>query len=247
MRPAVQIAGHCFLRGSRYSRPVPISPFFLPRRLCRFTNHVCPTFSRNPDASHVSALRGGIGDLGPAAYEFVNWLAAAKQTLVAGSSHRPGGLGQLTVFLHLGIRRQRAHDQPRAPRRARLPRLVSSSAVRGIRWRGRFRERPRSQTAVAARRRRAIFCNPQRTTRASASTTFCAENHWWLDDYALFAVLREHYRRQCLGACGPSKLPSASPSALAKLRAELEDLIAVESVPAVRILRTVALVARVLR
>ena len=32
---------------------------------------------------HPSSLpsRGGIGDFGPAAYEFVDWLAAAKQTL----------------------------------------------------------------------------------------------------------------------------------------------------------------------
>src|SRR5271165_2141495 len=32
---------------------------------------------------HPTSLpsRAGIGDLGPAAYEFVNWLAAAKQTL----------------------------------------------------------------------------------------------------------------------------------------------------------------------
>src|SRR5664280_2190058 len=32
---------------------------------------------------HPTSLpsRGGIGDLGPAAYEFVDWLAAAKQTL----------------------------------------------------------------------------------------------------------------------------------------------------------------------
>ena len=32
---------------------------------------------------HPTSLpsRGGIGDLGPAAYEFVEWLAAAKQTL----------------------------------------------------------------------------------------------------------------------------------------------------------------------
>ena len=32
---------------------------------------------------HPSSLpsRGGIGDLGLAAYEFVDWLAAAKQTL----------------------------------------------------------------------------------------------------------------------------------------------------------------------
>src|SRR5215471_13668711 len=32
---------------------------------------------------HPTSLpsRGGIGDLGPVAYEFVNWLASAKQTL----------------------------------------------------------------------------------------------------------------------------------------------------------------------
>src|SRR5271166_4527518 len=32
---------------------------------------------------HVTSLpsRSGIGDLGPAAYEFVNWLAEARQTL----------------------------------------------------------------------------------------------------------------------------------------------------------------------
>src|SRR5208283_3446561 len=32
---------------------------------------------------HPTSLpsRGGIGDLGPAAYEFLNWLAAARQTL----------------------------------------------------------------------------------------------------------------------------------------------------------------------
>src|ERR1700744_4698791 len=42
---------------------------------------------------HPSPLpsRGGIGDFGPAAYEFVDWLAAAKQTLWQGVSLGPLG------------------------------------------------------------------------------------------------------------------------------------------------------------
>src|ERR1019366_9267842 len=42
---------------------------------------------------HPTSLpsRGGIGDLGPAAYEFVDWLAAAKQTLWQGLPLGPFG------------------------------------------------------------------------------------------------------------------------------------------------------------
>src|SRR6516225_8546722 len=44
---------------------------------------------------HPTSLpsRGGIGDLGPAAYEFVDWLAAAKQTLWQVLPLGPGGFG----------------------------------------------------------------------------------------------------------------------------------------------------------
>ena len=44
---------------------------------------------------HPTSLpsRGGIGDLGPAAYEFVNWLAAAKQTLWQILPFGPVGYG----------------------------------------------------------------------------------------------------------------------------------------------------------
>ena len=44
---------------------------------------------------HPTSLpsRGGIGDLGPAAYEFVNWLASAKQTLWQILPFGPAGYG----------------------------------------------------------------------------------------------------------------------------------------------------------
>jgi 4-alpha-glucanotransferase len=44
---------------------------------------------------HPTSLpsRGGIGDLGPAAYEFVDWLAAAKQTLWQVLPLQPVGSG----------------------------------------------------------------------------------------------------------------------------------------------------------
>ena len=59
---------------------------------------------------HPTSLpsHGGIGDLGPAAYEFVNWLAEAGQTLWQVLPLGPVGLRQLAVFLHVGVRRQRA-------------------------------------------------------------------------------------------------------------------------------------------
>src|SRR5580704_6332395 len=44
---------------------------------------------------HPTSLpsRGGIGDLGPAAYEFVNWLADGKQTLWQTLPLQPVGCG----------------------------------------------------------------------------------------------------------------------------------------------------------
>src|SRR3954453_8095320 len=44
---------------------------------------------------HPSSLpsRGGIGDFGPAAYEFVNWLAEGKQTLWQILPLGPPGIG----------------------------------------------------------------------------------------------------------------------------------------------------------
>src|SRR6516162_338318 len=44
---------------------------------------------------HPTSLpsRGGIGDLGPAAYEFVDWLVAAKQTLWQILPFGPTGYG----------------------------------------------------------------------------------------------------------------------------------------------------------
>src|SRR6201995_1771264 len=49
---------------------------------------------------HPTSLpsRGGIGDLGPAAYEFADWLAAGKQTLWQGLALPAVGCGNSPGF-----------------------------------------------------------------------------------------------------------------------------------------------------
>ncbi len=70
---------------------------------------------------HPTSLpgHGGIGDLGPAAYEFVDFLAAARQGLWQILPLNPGGYGKFSVLFDLGICRQRAAHQPGAAGRAR--------------------------------------------------------------------------------------------------------------------------------
>src|SRR5260370_23395042 len=51
---------------------------------------------------HVTSLPsyGGVGDFGPAAYAFVDFLAAAKQRLWQGLPFGPSGEGTLPFFGH---------------------------------------------------------------------------------------------------------------------------------------------------
>ena len=61
---------------------------------------------------HISSLPsyGGIGDFGPAAYAFADFLAAAKQRLVASSSAEPNRLWQFTLRRPFRLRRQSVAD-----------------------------------------------------------------------------------------------------------------------------------------
>ena len=64
--------------------------------------------------------RGGIGDFGPAAYEFVDFLAAGAPGLVAGAAAGSAGQRKFSLLFDLCVRRQSSADQPGAPGRARL-------------------------------------------------------------------------------------------------------------------------------
>src|ERR1700687_2513536 len=71
--------------------------------------------------------RGGIGDFGPAAYEFADFLASARQGLWQGLALWPPGHGKLSFLFDLGICRQSFADKPRTPSKAWVDGCIADS------------------------------------------------------------------------------------------------------------------------
>ena len=67
---------------------------------------------------HITSLPsyGGIGDLGPAAFAFVDFLAAGKQRLWQVLPLNPTGVRQSALLCPLSLRRQPTPHVPGAPR-----------------------------------------------------------------------------------------------------------------------------------
>ena len=162
--------------------------------------------------------RGGIGDFGPAAYEFLDFLAAAHQGLWQVLPLNPPANGNspyssTSAFagnpLLISLERLAEHGWLDAGvltvlwtnvgpinynevRRAKLP-LLQSAAIR-------FLEQ-------ADARARARFDH------------FCHQNAWWLEDFVLFDSLRERHGNHWNQ--WPSNLARREPTALESIRAEL--------------------------
>ena len=178
---------------------------------------------------HPTSLHstGGIGDLGSAAYEFVDWLAAAKQTLWQVLPLGPAGWGNSpysctsafagnVLMISLERLAERGYlDPARIPSGDEMAHAVDFEKVRARKL-PLLREAARNFLRSAADGPRERF------------NAFCADNDWWLDDYAFFAVLREQYG-DMLWSLWPAEVAQRKPETLSQLRIELKDLIAVES------------------
>jgi 4-alpha-glucanotransferase len=179
---------------------------------------------------HLTSLpsRGGIGDMGPAAYHFLDFLSAARQGLwqvlplgppangnspysstsaFAGnplfiSLERLADHGWLRPSALKGISEAMAAiDYEQLPRR-KLPLLVKAA--------GSFLQRAsKDQLARFAR--------------------FCEENAWWLEDFVLFDALRDRHRGQHW-SYWPAGLARRDPAALQVARAELATEMAIRRV-----------------
>ena len=170
---------------------------------------------------HPSSLpsRGGIGDFGPAAYEFVDWLASAKQTLWQVLPLGPVGFGNspyscTSAFAGnpLLISAERLADQ------GLLDRATVDALPDG--------DSPVDFDSVQAHKlpllRQAadkFFAQPTSPLR-NAYDTFRKANKKWLDDYALFSVLREKFGGQTWHSW-PAGLVERDPAALKKISKEL--------------------------
>jgi 4-alpha-glucanotransferase len=179
---------------------------------------------------HPTSLpsRGGVGDFGPAAYRFVDFLAAARQGIWQVLPLGPLGYGNSPYSATSAF--------------AGNPILISLEHLADQGWidRRQINTLPDSSGAVEYDRvfhqKMPLLFEAGRSFLRSASDdslrrfeSFCSENSWWLDDFVLFDALRAKYKLACWNRW-PHNLAHREPSALAKAREELADDLRVRSV-----------------
>jgi 4-alpha-glucanotransferase len=177
---------------------------------------------------HPTSLpsRGGIGDLGPAAYQFVDWLAAAKQTLWQILPLQPAGCG----------------NSPYSCTSAFAGNILIVSlerlAERGLIDSGLLGSIPdgdspvdfdnvRAKKLPLLRQAAVNFLKSATGESRARFENFCQDNDWWLEDYVLFSALRESFKEQAWNTW-PEKIARRDVDTLAQLRTDLRDKLDVE-------------------
>jgi|ERR1700677_449348 4-alpha-glucanotransferase len=178
---------------------------------------------------HPTSLpsRGGIGDFGPAAYQFADTLASARQGLWQVLPLGPLGYGNspyssISAFagspLLISLERLASHGwiDP-----GRISYLASDSD-------------PVAYDRVFATKMPLLF-EAGRGFLASASASarerfekFVSENAWWLDDFVLFDALRARYKLASWNKW-PRELAHRESAALQRARKELADDLKIRS------------------
>jgi 4-alpha-glucanotransferase len=174
---------------------------------------------------HPTSLpsRGGIGDFGPAAYQFVDFLASARQSLWQVLPLGPLGYGNspyssTSAFagnpLLISVERlaERGWIDPAKVEASKL------DAANG----------PVEYDRVFAQKMPVLFEAARSFLRSSLSDAlkrfekFRSENKWWLDDFVLYDALRARHKLACWNEW-PAELARRDVSALEKARTELAD------------------------
>ena len=172
---------------------------------------------------HPTSLpaRGGVGDFGPAAYAFVDFLAAARQ-----------GLWQLLPLGPLGY-----GNSPYSATSAFAgnPLLISLERLADRGWidHSLIANLPEadgpveyasvfpSKMPLLAQAARNFARSMQGNARARFER-FCQQNAEWLEDFVLFDALRAHYKLATWNEW-PRELAHREPAALEKARREMAD------------------------
>jgi 4-alpha-glucanotransferase len=164
---------------------------------------------------------GGIGDLGPAAYELIDWLADARQGLWQVLPLGPPANGNspyssTSAFagnpLLISLERLAEKGWLEGSQVSSLTRevgLIDYDHVRAAKL-------PLLFEAAETFSRRASADAPLRFDR------FCEQNSWWLEDFVLYDSLRERCNL-CSWSQWPSGIARREPVALESARNELAD------------------------
>jgi 4-alpha-glucanotransferase len=178
---------------------------------------------------HPTSLpsRGGIGDFGPAAYRFVDFLASARQ-----------GVWQVLPLGPLGY-----GNSPYSSTSAFAgnPLLISLERLADHGWIDRSRLDPLPAASgpvqygqVFAEKMPLLFEAARNFLRTASEDTsrrfesFRNDNSWWLDDFVLFDALRARYKLETWNRW-PHDLAVREPAALQQARNELADDIRIRS------------------
>src|SRR5712691_2112693 len=171
---------------------------------------------------HPTSLpsRGGIGDFGPAAYQFVDSLAAARQGVWQVLPLGPLGYGNspyssISAFAGnpLLISLERLAERGWIEQTKLTPFSSIPSSDCG----------PVEYDYVFAAKMPLLFeAGRKFVTSASGSAgqrfeRFCSENAWWLDDFVLFDALRARYKLASWNEW-PRELARCEPAALGRVR-----------------------------
>ncbi len=168
--------------------------------------------------------RGGIGDLGPAAYEFIDFLAAARQGLWQVLPLGPPANGTSPYSSTSAFAGN--------PLLISLERLAETGLIEKSRLQGLPQEvRPIDYQETASHKlplladaaRNFLTCEDRNLI--SRFENFCEENRWWLEDFVLFDALRKRYHGQSWKHW-PSGLARRESDPLQLARTELKDELA---------------------
>jgi len=172
---------------------------------------------------HPTSLpsRGGIGDFGPAAYSFLDWLLDAKQTLWQILPLGPVGYGNspyscTSAFagnvLMISLERLAERGLIDSGRLKSLPDGNAPVDYESVRERKipLLREAARAFLESAGKRGRGRY------------EQFCSSASWWLEEYVLFSALREYFGYRCWNEW-PQNIARRDPQAIAELRSELHQ------------------------
>ncbi|MGH9528386.1 MAG: 4-alpha-glucanotransferase [Terriglobales bacterium] len=164
--------------------------------------------------------RGGIGDLGPSAYEFIDFLASARQGLwqvlpLGPPANGTSPYSSTSAFagnpLLISLERlAKAGLLPKAQLDA-LPQNVHPID---------YEQTSRHKLPLLAEAASNFLACDDRDSRLKFDK-FCEENHWWLEDFVLFDALRKRYKGQSWKHW-PSGLARREFEALQQARTELD-------------------------
>jgi len=178
---------------------------------------------------HPTSLpsRGGVGDFGPAAYRFVDFLASARQGVWQVLPLGPVGYGNspyssTSAFAGnpLLISLERLADHGWVDR-AQIDSLLAGSEP--VEYGKVFRQKM-PLLFEAARN----FLKSAPPEALASFKSFSCQNAWWLEDFVLFDALRARHKLETWTQW-PDGLPRRDPDAIEKARQELADDIRIRS------------------